>query len=409
MIVVGNIYSGLSSSGGGGGVMTLNNGLTLIGTNGQLGGALVQNTIVDTTSAFTLFLGDNTNSTAFVYIDSAASQASIGAQNIAGTISGMLQINTGAGLVLTFIPVSGRIQQLSMNGSGGIIIQDDSDLLGLVGFADYSPAAKLNPLAYPQYGALSAFLTGTLNADVNIDSGVHNLIISGSGFANQIPSFQLTNSAGSADVRLEIFGLSNETAQVVANGAGGVNMSTVIGITNHTSHQKRMIIDETVLSGFQIFDDIDNLGFAGQADFSAAVLAYPGGLAYPQLKTVNSLISAGSGAPIVGTTNLRLQTTSQTVLLYTVDATHNRLLRVSANMFNNSLPVGAVQLQLRYTDETGTVQTVSLSTSSLIGVIVSPDQIIYAQKNTAVQLLVTLGTSANYNLYATAEYLNVQN
>jgi hypothetical protein len=55
MIFIGNIYAGLGNSGGGM-VNTLDNGLTLTGTNGQLGGNLLHDTTV-TPNTFDLNLG----------------------------------------------------------------------------------------------------------------------------------------------------------------------------------------------------------------------------------------------------------------------------------------------------------------------------------------------------------------
>ncbi len=59
MIITGNIYAGLSSGGGGGGVTTLSNGLTLVGTNGVLGGTLVQDTIITQAGNLIDFNGNN--------------------------------------------------------------------------------------------------------------------------------------------------------------------------------------------------------------------------------------------------------------------------------------------------------------------------------------------------------------
>ncbi|MGH7954830.1 MAG: hypothetical protein ACREOZ_02595, partial [Gloeomargaritales cyanobacterium] len=62
--------------------ITLDNGLTLTGTNGQLGGALVQATEVDTTSAYSFFVGDNGNSQAFLFINPPTFQTSWGSANV---------------------------------------------------------------------------------------------------------------------------------------------------------------------------------------------------------------------------------------------------------------------------------------------------------------------------------------
>src|ERR1700692_2133904 len=166
MIFVGNIYSGLSSSGGGGGVMTLNNGLTLTGTNGELGGALVKNTNIDS-GAFLFQLGDiSGNTSLFALQGGGAPAASLSGSNASGYGgSVILRLSESQLFFNNVTGLTGFIINVS-----GLIVQDDILLTGLIGYADYSAAAKLNPLAYPQYAALSAWLTGTLSANATVDA-----------------------------------------------------------------------------------------------------------------------------------------------------------------------------------------------------------------------------------------------
>jgi hypothetical protein len=85
------------ATGGGGGVLTLNNGLTLTGTNGQLGGTLVQNTTVDGTTFPITFTSARTTSFATMYV---------------------VNTNTGLGLEVisqNYIPIRATTQPSSTN------------------------------------------------------------------------------------------------------------------------------------------------------------------------------------------------------------------------------------------------------------------------------------------------------
>jgi hypothetical protein len=140
-------------------------------------------------------------------------------------------------------------------------------------------------------------------------------------------------------------------------------------------------------------------GIVGNADYTNVSLPFQ----YLQRSSAASFLSTG--------VNLRLQNTSINPTIATVNATKNQLLRVSVGFFMDNITSSAVIVELIYTDEASNVQTVVLSGGGFTtnGPHQIDEQIIYAEKNTSVKLNVLVGVAATYNIYASVEYLGIEN
>lgn len=126
---------GNSSGGGGGLIQTLSNGLTLVGTDGQLGGTLTGSTLIN----------GNNNALSFINNNSV---------NIASNLAGFVNINSdpnsgstliGGGGLLTSI--SGGIGGISLNSNiGGIVLNTPNQ-----GATYVSSPTNLTPTTIPSY------------------------------------------------------------------------------------------------------------------------------------------------------------------------------------------------------------------------------------------------------------------
>lgn len=396
MIFVGNIYSGLSSSGGGGGVMTLDNGLTLTGTNGQLGGILLADTTIETTPAYILNLGDTMTANALIVINPVISEIQVFTENVAGTVTAALYLKPTYGFQLRF--TDGGVQQLSGNGSGGVIVEDGINNLGLIGFADYTPAAKTTPFAYAQYNALGAFLTGSLINNVVVDN--HSLY---SLFLGDTVHDQASVLIDPVNAHINLNTQNN-------HGSSGAFFDLQFQFRlGYIDTRGGQYIKGNGSGGINIIDEISHIGLEKDASVLVATqLANPN--AYV---TTDCLPGGGLPVPgILGNINARLQTALNTTFtVATINATKNQLVRLNAALFLNTLGITtAITLAFIYTDEGGTVRTLTQTVISTLAPPQYPPQVFYCQKNTPVQISVALNIAgASYNLYAALEYLNVQN
>jgi len=114
--------------------------------------------------------------------------------------------------------------------------------------------------------------------------------------------------------------------------------------------------------------------------------------------TINQLLITGAG--------------NHRFTVYTVDTTHDQLLRIDPMVYISSMGATTlVTFTLEYTDQGGVAVVTQLATFTGINQTVSiPSQTIYAQKNTNVQLNVNLNIAgAQVNLYASCQFVGVQN
>lgn len=152
MIFLGNIYAGLGGSTPM--AITLNNGLTLTGTNGQLGGALVQGTQIDTTPGFSFFVGDNSNSQAFLFLNPAVFQSTWGTSTPDGSKSVQSLQDASVPQLTSQVVSSGATMSMTFNGDsslGSMIVTDGIHSKGLEYAADYSANFTTNSLITKLY------------------------------------------------------------------------------------------------------------------------------------------------------------------------------------------------------------------------------------------------------------------
>lgn len=138
-----------------------------------------------------------------------------------------------------------------------------------------------------------------------------------------------------------------DSTSATGQGALEVNEASASMVyTKNSTSFKRLTTDPT--TGIKVIDNIDNLGLLGDADYTAEVLASPGGLAYPQLITIQSLLGTNN-IKTLATWDLLAQSTTQNVLTYAVPAGHSVLYRMNYSLGYISGAANA-QISIQYTD-----------------------------------------------------------
>lgn len=199
----GQIFKTAVPSGGGGGSITLNNGLTLTGTNGQLGGALVRNTVVDGLTSFLMTF-----------------TSSVSGSN--GTLNGT---NTGTGMGIIGSAVGGNgVEGIASTGTG--VFGSATSGFGITGTATTGEAFNFStdPASNSSIAGIGQFSRSTTGTPANgiglsLDFFVEDS--SGSGnITNQIQS-QWTNVNHSVRTSSLLFrGFNNGASNLLAIFAG---------------------------------------------------------------------------------------------------------------------------------------------------------------------------------------------
>lgn len=168
-------------------------------------------------------------------------------------------------------------------------------------------------------------------------------------------------------------------------------------------------------NGFRFNDEnFPDFPVTYQEDFNFR--SFGGNLVYDASNLIGGLdertyVQAGKHpvfAESVGIVNVQNQTANRLDGI-TVNATEDCFVRVSVHFFNNQLPVGSPSLNLKYTDKASNLQSISLGAFPNIGPQTINDITFYAQKNTVVALEVLISVSANYDIFAQLEYMNIKN
>lgn len=246
------------------------------------------------------------------------------------------------------------------------------------------------------------FLTGAGSFAATPSNGVQTANV----FANSagIVGFQFTTNAGTVP-QVYCIGQNNGAA-ITATLYWVLNTGPNV-YQGYSTKDDSGIIPGSLGQGIVCADAVDLVGEYYAANYSAQGIAVAGDRWKPDVGYLKANFAGN-----VGSLNLRNQAATQTATLFTVPAGFNQLLRVNVAFLINGLGATTnVILDLLYTDEASNVQTVNLINTGVI----NPDNtltaiVIYAEKATTVRLRATLNIpGATYNLYATCEYLGVQN
>lgn len=384
MIQVFTIYPN-TGGGGGGMVNTLNNGLTLTGANGQLGGVLIKNTVIDSTPGFSIDIGDIANEQAFLRLDAPGSVASLVAEDAPGNNGGILQLGVSVAALTAFSAAGNMGFDMTLSS---FLVQDDINLKGMVYNADYSTAGLMDNRWIPDLGAVMALVAAgatiytadaalTGNRTATIDA--HTLVFTG---VNGVYTVQDSMSAGVWQNE-QISDTSLASINVSANGAFNQGRSTIITQDVATNTQATLDIatagtaaqitlqvqdnagDDTGFfistTPLQILvkDEIGLKGMVYAADYSTAGLTDNRWI--PDLGAVISLI----GSSRVGQSNGTISAT--TTLIPAAPANTAGVYAINLAAVVASVTVGTVTFTLDYTDAGGTPRTVTLLTMTALG------------------------------------------
>lgn len=307
MIVVGNIYAGLSG-GGGPTVVNTANGVSGDGSVGNpvsLGGInpLISDRTVLLSDFILDFFGDDGGGNqldlalafnAFIEVmnDAAGNQGSFNAsptqqllvvQTPGATEEGtVIAINSGGviGSALAYVNLgTGANKQIILNNNpaSGILVNDSVDNIGLIGQGLYPISG---PNQYAQYGNLSTasgvhtnsgisgdgtvgtpiILGGNpLTAPTTIDYNIQTLILSGTDGTN---SSQMVFDSSDAILSVSNAALNGVMGATVLPGG---HIETVMELQTGTGNKIVSITDN--VTGIRIHDDPDNVGLIGDTLF----------------------------------------------------------------------------------------------------------------------------------------------
>ena len=199
--------------GGGGGMVTASNGLTVVGSDLQLGGILSKDTIVNTSNHRINFEGTDVsgNSVGLSLVPSDLYMTTLSTDGS----SVMLDLNADGkvGFLNVFNGATSGTKSIQLNtvdDNNGIVIADTVAAIGLTGSDDYSVNTLKTPRAYVQMTALrkvldsysSVFTGSTINGISAATTILNALVPSGSPTGQHLfrVNFSINYFAGGANV-----------------------------------------------------------------------------------------------------------------------------------------------------------------------------------------------------------------
>jgi hypothetical protein len=405
-------------------VSTLNNGLTLTGTNGQLGGPLVQNTVINGGN-FSLGIQNNRFATGMGAAVASANNLTVGGDGNLFSITGLTQINAittanwQPGSTISFIFTStptlknntiGGAGTAPMLLAGGIdYTAAPGDLIGLEydgsfwhetnrklassgGVYVFSNGLTETPAAHPKWG-------GTL---------IQNTTIAGAGFYSAFNGGRLESGAGAAIVAAGDLVTGNDGNQFSVTGNTQINAITT---TNWQagSHIELIFTGSPTMKNNTVGGvNTAPILLTGGVDYAAA----PGdliGLSYDGTNwhESNRKLAAGAaftlnnGLTLVGTNGvLGGALTGNTTIAagaFTLSVSESGI-NPAINVFNTSSGLGA---QIQATSGEGAV------ISSLTGTALDAD-ITPASTNTVVKVINVLRSSSGTPATGMGGYIGYQ-
>lgn len=387
-------------------VQSLNNGLSLNGTAGQLGGTLLQNTVVDLNGNHSLqFVGGNgaqnvavslqpNGTSGFGRSDSANNSgqlsvsngtASLVATNFFASTAGVFSVGIGNAAMNAVSPGNTYTRFIVNYQSGQSFFSDATNFEGFGYFADYS----VNGLSVygnrfvPDIGLVNNNISNAISGlpipNVSANNGLTDVVtgnnhVIGLGGALTSSITRVTIGAGQtlqfADTAIQtVFQLtpgqlslvgSNTTAfsqLVLSSSAAVLLFSSPGGLVSSIRQQG---------SGMTITDGINSMGLVYTADYSA--LSLTNNRAILDFGAIKSYI-ASLGQPVLRARAHSVGLTVGTYVLYTypVPASTSVQFRINNSYTQRNVGAGTVTIQIIWTDTGGTVNTKTPQTKNAAG------------------------------------------
>lgn len=290
--------------------ITASNGLTSNGGNIQLGGPLIQNTVIGS-SLYVLDLGDSVNGSAEIYINPATKSIQInaldnpntGAINVTSTAIQIIKngtIGNGSinlddnGISIGYNPSVGS-QNLNFLGASGIQLTDATNNKGFVYTSDYSTVGLTDDRWIPDLGTIKALIPSVTDF---VSKSIEDTITA-------YKHFNVGSYFGTRNNYLGNFGLSingsDGTTQVANYGNDSMSIADNSNTSNNFSISPNsfQINNNGNLYGYQInFDGSVNLGSSGFPSIFNSVVRGLDAVSssdYTTLGQVTSLIPDVSG------------------------------------------------------------------------------------------------------------------
>ncbi len=378
---------GQNSGGGGGGTVdTLNNGLTLTGTNGQLGGDLVQDTTI-TPNGNTLSIGP---------VDITDGKITSAATPTNPTDLVRLEDLPAAGL-------SGADNGLSVAGSnaelGGNLTKNTTVTpnthnlnLGPVTITDAEATCSAAPANPTDIMRLEDFDNGLSVNGSKIELGGN--LVAGTLIGIAGHSLELSDAASATHFTIQPtqVEMDNRTSGVYVQidvTSGTANMSLEVIATTHTQS-----FSLTGAGGMMVTDTVNNKGLEGDADFSAAYTAN----SYVQKTYVDSNRGSVASAKLSGIS------ASQNLVTYNIPVSTPSMYRINCALVQRA--VGASSITLTYVDSAGNSRAgISLASLAAPGATQPATVCIYCQNGTAISLDLVIAAGAVADPACTVELI----
>jgi len=392
MIIVGNIYAGLNSSGGGGTVNT-DNGISgdgSVGTPVILGGKpLNQGTIIQL-AGFALDFSDSDGTNNFQQTNSlgnwSVAQANAGFESIMSVL--LSGGNFSAGMAFVNLS-SGNLKQVAVNNTQtGILVTDSIDDVGLLD-SDLHPIT--DPRQYAQYGNIAAGVSGA-ESGTHITAGKVRLggtLLAGTIVDTGNFNFNLVTTDGNGLVTTFQQAFAGIQSWKIVNGIS--NAGITLGDIGAFAKVLMSINDGGVIKfiqmgegdiGIPVHDD-SGVGLIGNALFPVSdptQYAQYGNLVVPQ----NFALPLGSG--------------NRTALTYVVTG-GDACIQVNCSLSTSVAAVGGASVALNYTDINGNAQSkVLVLDAGVIGNYPANTITIEAQNGTNVTVDVTAAGGEVYRV-----------
>jgi hypothetical protein len=362
------LFFNLNRGGGGGsgGIMTLDNGLTVnVPGNGQLGGNLLHTTIINLNGEILEINGAPGAATTFTATDTTVSQED-------GTDQSFVQVVATAATIRSFVTATNVAGQVLV--TPGQVVVSGNDALGTTFTQITTNQVETDILAVdPATGRGEALVTagdvhltvqdipGIANAGVDIqqDRVVSTAVNTGIGTSTQFlhpdeTKTSIVDSGGLFSASIDLF---PGEADLVAEDNTSLNQgkvsltpgsALVTGVDGGSGNEKTIHADIASTLGIEVIDNVDNIGMNGN-------VVFPLSGQDEQYLQAGNVLEFGKGS-----NDILNQSTSELNLVNFTNPTRDGIYSINAYALWRS-GIGSVAVTVSYTDVLGNPQTDSIS------------------------------------------------